>query len=305
MATQRKSSPRPLVYAIVLNWNGGRDTFLAVESLLQSDFPTLRVIVVDNGSNPPEAEEIRRLYGTRVVVLPLPTNRGFAGGNNAGILEALNSGADYVFLLNNDAVVEVDTISVLVQCLESDRSIGICGPTILKYFGEGVIESQGGVVVPPLAYSFLLKTGQTEIQRKPPRTHVDFVSGCAMLARCKAIRTVGYLDEGYFMYAEDKEWCLRMARAGWRTVVCTDARVRHMGGRSTSRIPTKMEESAHVSRARFFLINYAGWMRLSILCWLSIWTAITFVQYCATRRTELALACVRGFVAGMAYVKGS
>jgi GT2 family glycosyltransferase len=120
-----------------------------------------------------------------------------------------------------------------------------------------------------------------------------------MLVRSVAVKTVGFLDERYFMYAEDKEYCVRMRAAGYRTVVCHQARVRHMGGRSTSRDPLRMEEIAHTSRARFFLTTYGTWMKSSIYLWLTIWTVVTMVQYCVMRKPNLALASAKGFVGGL------
>jgi GT2 family glycosyltransferase len=282
-----------------LNWNGGADTHASLDAILTCDYPNLQVIVVDNGSSVKEVESVTCEFGDEITLIEMGTNRGYAAGNNAGIKVAMQEGARFVLLLNNDAVVEKKTISELIVIMEMDPSIAICGPTVLKFRPAGAIESMGGRLIPPLAYSFLLKGEQERTLAQTVDETVDFVSGCAMLVRVDAISSVGLLDEEYFLYSEDTDWCLRMSRAGWGVAVCRGANVRHMGGRSTSRVPLLMEQVAHSSRARFFLKNFTGWVRMSAIIWLFIWTTWTFFQYVATKRLDFAVAAARGLLIGL------
>src|SRR5437868_3229339 len=104
----------PLVLIVLINWNSFEETQAAVESVLRMDYPNFRVLIIDNGSKDHSVSQLREITGDRVNLLESRENTGYTGGCNLGIEQALSIGAQYVWLLNNDAVVERDVLSSLV-----------------------------------------------------------------------------------------------------------------------------------------------------------------------------------------------
>ncbi len=215
------------VYVIVLNWNGLSDTKECVESLLKSKY-TVNIIVVDNGSEGNDAEILRRTY-PQITVLETGKNLGFAGGNNVGIKYALDKGADAIFLLNNDAIVDENTIGTLVEACLSYNA-GIAGPTIYYYDEPEKIQFAGGIF------------NGCEIrcihQKSNNPWYCDFILGCAIFVLRDVWEKVGLLDTTYFFYAEETDFCIRAKRAGYRILYVPKASVWHKVSASASRLPT-------------------------------------------------------------------
>ena len=235
-------TPYPLVYAIVLNWNGWQDTARCLESLRASAYPSLRVVVVDNGSTEFPGET------AWAELIRLERNRGFTGGVNAGLRLALEHGADYAFLLNNDATVELDCLATLVQAAESRPDVGLAGPKIVWAGEPGRLWSAG--------MSVAWRRASIEAHRDEPddgrfdgRRLVQGLSGCALLVKRAVLERVGLLDERYFAYYEDFDWCLRARGAGFRCLYVGDACAAHAGSASSNR---------GAGRSQSALVNYYG-----------------------------------------------
>jgi cellulose synthase/poly-beta-1,6-N-acetylglucosamine synthase-like glycosyltransferase len=124
-------SMQPLVYIVILNWNGYLDTLRCVASLEQQQFTNFRILIIDNGSTDGSIEVLRGL-GDRVCLIENSNNLGYTGGNNRAMREAFDRGADYVWLFNNDAVAEPDTLIRMVDACEADVRIGLASPLIPK-----------------------------------------------------------------------------------------------------------------------------------------------------------------------------
>lgn len=219
----------PSVVAVVLNWNNLPDTLESVQSLRRSDYENLAVWVVDNDSREDPTRELE-LEHPGIRVLRNATNLGYGGGNNTGLKRAIAEGADYVLLLNNDAVVAPDTVQRLVSALESDLRIAMATPTVFYSDRPTEVYWDGGFVD--------WKTGDTPHDSRRLSTHDGIVSsewldGCALLVRTVAAREIGLLDERYFLYFEDAEWSVRARRRGWTNVVVRAGQVWHKVSRST------------------------------------------------------------------------
>lgn len=227
------------VYTIVLNHRHVEDTIRCLASLASSSHLDQIPVVVDNGSGADAVEQLRAgLDGVRV--LSLPENTGYGAGNNVGIRYALDHGAEAVWVLNPDTIVEPHTLGTLVAALDSDPSIGIVGPRIVNggsrpltiWFNGGEVDLVSG------GATRHLDSGVPDAQ--VPHTglrDVDYVTGAAMLVRRRLLETVGLIPEEYFLYFEETDLCLRARRAGWRVVVEQEARLAHYK-RSAGRLPT-------------------------------------------------------------------
>ncbi len=227
------------VTIVVLNWNGGSDTVECLESLAVADLQGATVLVVDNGSRDDSLARIRACYPTQQI-LALPDNRGYAGGNNAGMRAALEAGAEAVLLLNNDTHVAPDFLPPLLSTLDDSPRAAAVTSQILRqdhpemldvaylevHFDErNVVQLQGVNRLPSEGFD--------------RRRRVYVVPGCSVLFRSRALREVGLFDEAYFAYHEDVDWCLRAAHAGWEVYYEPYSRVFHKGSRSTERFNRK------------------------------------------------------------------
>lgn len=221
----------PLVYIIVVNWNRREDTLACLAALAASSYEKARTLVVDNGSTDGSAERIRAEF-PNIDVFELPENTGFAGGNNAAFRHLKNAGAEYFFLLNNDAVVETDAISMLVAAAESAPDIGVVGAKVLFADDPVTIESVGASFNPRTGRVRQTGHGERDAGQHDSLCRRDAVNGCAMLVRASLIDEIGPFDEEFFCYFEEVDFCLRAAEKGYRILYCPDAFVYHKGAAS-------------------------------------------------------------------------
>ncbi|RRR72966.1 MAG: glycosyltransferase family 2 protein [Candidatus Viridilinea halotolerans] len=215
----------PRVAIIVLCYNGSSDTLACLASLRRSDYPQAQVVVLDNASQDDTPAKVREHF-PEVLVIENGANLGFAAGNNVGLRYALAEGYDYALLLNNDTEVAPDFLSLLVAAAEADPQRGALGPMIYYYEAPTRIWSAGGQIDWQRGVCSMAGEAEDVGQYATPRD-VDFVTGCALLMRRTALERAGLLDERFFMYFEESEWCVRVARAGMRIRFVPQARVWH------------------------------------------------------------------------------
>jgi GT2 family glycosyltransferase len=214
--------------AVVLNWNGGDDTLAALESLAD-----VETVCVDNGSDDGSPDAIAARF-PGVELIRTGVNLGFSGGNNVGIRRALARGADWVLLLNNDAVADAALPAALAAAAAARPDAGVLACKVFFAEPPDVLMYAGGRVNLRLGYwgrqdGF----GQRDDGRFDTLRDVDRATGAAMAVSRAAIEQAGLLDESLFAYAEDTEWCLRIREAGFGVVFVPDAKVWHVGSAST------------------------------------------------------------------------
>lgn len=219
--SNRDSEPR--VAVLVLNWNGLSDTLGCLESLTKITSPPLQIFVIDNHSS----ESPEPLFERFKQVIPLrnSSNLGYAGGNNVGFRHVCAAGFDYIWVLNNDTRVAADTLTKMVEALESDPALGAVSNLILYmnaaeervWYGGGILE-QG--LSRHRGMGLLRKQLSSE-------SETDFLSGCSFLIRRQVIEQVGGFDERYFCYAEDVDLSVRIRQHGWKLGYVPDAVVWH------------------------------------------------------------------------------
>jgi len=230
------------VEIIVLNWNGWRDTLACVASLQQLDYPNYGVLVVDNGSSDGSPEHIRTQQPT-VELIQTGANLGFGGGCNVGIQIALERGADFIWLINNDATVDPGALSALVQTAETSDNIGAVGSVLYEVNHPDEIQLWGGGNVQ-------LWNGRSHHQQSPAA--LDFISGASILVRREALLAVGLLDsQSFFMYWEDTDLGFRLRAGGWRLMVASSSRVWHKQSASLGKRSPLLDEYFTRSGVRF------------------------------------------------------
>jgi GT2 family glycosyltransferase len=225
----------PLVHIIIVNWNGLKDTLECLESLERLEYPNFEVVLVDNGSTDGSPTLIKAKY-PNLFVIENRNNVGYGKANNLGIEYALRNGANYVWLLNNDAISDPRALSNMVQVAEEDPKIGILGskiyyasdPERIWFAGAGIDWAEG--------FSSHIGINETDKGQYDSLRGVERVAGCSMLVRREVCEQVGVFDENYFLFVEEIDWCVRARKQGFRCVLVPSSIVYHKGSASVSRI---------------------------------------------------------------------
>jgi len=202
----------PKVYALVLNYNGKKFLSTCLDSLYKSDFPNLEVVVIDNNSKDGSFEDARLKF-PRFHFIKNSENLGFAAGNNVAIRFALEKMADYIFLLNNDATIEPDTLAKLVAIAEEKSSRGIISPVILSWEKTAVWFAGGDI-----DWKKMKTFHHTKI-KSPAPYQTNYISGCAMLIKKNVFKKIGLFDEKFFLYYEDADLSHRAFKAGFDLII--------------------------------------------------------------------------------------
>ena len=225
----------PYVVAVVLTWKDTEMSARCIRSLQANSHPHKDVVLVDNGSTPPACPILKAQFPTLETV-QLDTNTGFTGGCNRGIERALDMGADYVFLLNNDTIVHEEAIAKLVEAMEARRDVAMASALLLYPGEEKRIQFHRGVMQRNLARHLHPGEGATVSEAYQDTVETEFAPACAVLFRAEALRKVGLFDERLFTNWEDYDLCCRFQDAGMKLLTVGSAEVIHAHGQTTGRI---------------------------------------------------------------------
>lgn len=231
----------PSVFLVLLNWNGWTDTIQCLASIAQQDYCTLTVIVVDNGSTDGSVRKIREA-APEALLIENAVNLGFSAGCNVGIRHALERGADYIWLLNNDTIVTTNALRDMVELAESDRTIGAVGSVIYHMDGDNRLQAWGGGRIN-------LWTGRSCHLHASGELH--YITGASMLLPARAIRRVGLLDESFFLYWDDCDMSLRLRGAGYRITVASQSIIYHKESATVGKRTIRQDRMFSESTVRF------------------------------------------------------
>lgn len=291
-----------LVFIVIVNWNGLRDTLDCVASVYKMDYGNFEVIVVDNGSADDSVPVIHETY-PHLVIIKNNRNLGYTGGNNTGMRYAMDLGADYVWLLNNDAVVEPGSLSALVAVAEKSPEIGLASPVIRYYFDPDTVQHSGGYV-DWKNFKFLTLENREGSGDDRERGNV-FLWGTALLVKRSVIDSIGYLNEKYFAYYEDMDYCVRAAGRGYRCAVADEAGIYHKDSRSTGSSRSPVQTFLRTRNVYFFWTGHLDrsekwrYSRRFLADALSSATVLRAGQY-----AQSAEACLNGVWCAMRGVGG-
>lgn len=217
---------QPRVFIIVLNYNGCEDTLECLASCERQNYPELAVLLADNGSSDGSVVAVKECF-PEVRVIENGENLGFAAGNNRAISLALSEGADYVMLLNNDAIAADQELVTKLVDFERSNHTGPVSPVVL-YTGTDTVWMGGARVDYLLGRIRHLGIGKSYADFSSLTPYpAQYVSGCCMLLSRALLEELGLLDEDYFFFYEDVDYCFRAAAAGKPSYVVPGAFVHH------------------------------------------------------------------------------
>ena len=302
-AESPQAGMHPRLCIVIVNY---RTAELAVDCLRslspQTGDRRTRVIVADNASGDGSLERLATAIAGNgwsgwVELLALPRNGGFAYGNNAGIAAALGPACppDYVLLLNPDTLVRPGALSALVDFMDAHPRAGI-GGSLLENAAGGVDcsahrtpsplgELDGAARLGPL--SRLLRRHAVSPPARSEAHECDWVSGASMIIRREVIAAIGPMDEGYFLYFEEVDFCCRARASGWSVCYVPQSRVLHLEGASTGIRAAAQRRGAYWydSRRRFFVKHHGvGGLLLADLLWAA--GRLSFLLRCALGMTR-------------------
>jgi hypothetical protein len=238
------SDVKPSVTVIIVNYKTADLVCQVVQSVKDyapGDGVDAKIVVVDNGSDDGSLEMFEREHPD-ITIIDAGGNVGFSRGNNIPLREL---DTDYAMLLNSDAFLEKGTLKRLIEVFDSDPSIGVAGPRILNPDRT----DQDYPSAFPSIFEMVKRAihgAQFPAQGKDPHAIIPMqrIHGCCLMARKNVFDDVGLLDEQFFMYDEDMDWCLRARKAGWKLVLVPDSYVVHLGGQTSGRAPSGRREDA-------------------------------------------------------------
>jgi len=203
------------------------------------------LVVVDNGSTDDSVVQIRQAFPD-VAIFEAEKNLGFAGGCNLGTRRALQEGAEYVWLLNNDTTVDPGALAAMVEMADADAKLGAVGSAIYSTAEADRLLAWGGGYI-----NFWLGRSR-HFLTSVPNDKIEFLTGASLLLRRAALESVGLLDEGFFMYWEDGDYCFRLRQAGWTLGVAGDSLVWHKEQGSVGKKSPLLDRHFNRSAKRFF-----------------------------------------------------
>ena len=272
-----KRSDQPDVSIVIVNWNTAELLHNCIWSIYKNTSSiNFEVIVIDNGSIDNSIEMVRLRFADVKIITNIE-NKGFAAGNNQGVAAAKGR---YVLLLNSDTIVLPGSIEKTVVFADSNRQAAVVGCRVLN---ADKTTQRSCFMFPSILNMFL---SSTYLYKLFPRNRlfareamgwwdwgdireVDAVTGCFMLVRAEAIERVGLLDERFFMYAEEADWCYRFKQAGWKVMFTPDCEIIHLGGQSSRKIRGEMLIELRLSILKFIDKHY-GWAKHKLACVLTI-----------------------------------
>lgn len=294
----------PLVYCIILNLNG-RDLLLeTIESVKQMTYANFKIVVVDNGSTDGSQQTLRSKY-PEITLIENRKNLGFGEGNNVGIQYALDHGTDWVFLLNNDILVDPNLLTELMKIGVSDDKIGILGPKIYYHTEPHKLWYAGGNInyfTGIISHRGVRKKDHGQYDRLD---ETDYVSGCALLIKREVLQKIGMFDPVYYpSYAEDADLCVRAQRTGYRIVYVPPAKLWHKVSAYSGGGLTPLKTRLKVEHSLIFFKRYARWYHWITIPWCVGGLSIVFLaKELLKGNFHIVSALFHGFVKAFSRIK--
>ena len=249
------------------------------------------IFVVDNDSQDGSAEMVRSEF-PNVKLIENHENRGYSAANNQALRQAQGR---FYLLLNSDVEIAPDTFDKMISYMDNDKSVGIAGCKVVK--ADGSFDKASRRNFPDLANGILHGLGLASLSSKPYNivdapddqiAEVDSVMGAFLMIRAEVIEKIGLLDEAFFMYGEDLDWCYRAKQAGYKVMFAPLTTVVHHKGSSSRKAPKKALYEFHRAMIVFYMKHYADQHSelVNSLVKLGIWTRYGAKLLANSLRTE-------------------
>lgn len=230
--TPDQRAPKPLVYISVLNWNGADSTICCLESLARLDYPNYRILIVDNASIDDSVARIQAAFPDLEIICS-PENLGYAGGNRLALERAMQDGAELFWVLNNDTVVEPEALTALVESYQR-HGLAVYGSVTLQPGEQRLVAFGGGWQLDtkgrPRAtgkYNLLYGRPYEACFADKRDRHVAAVNGSSLMVPLAVVEKYGFMDESFFMYAEESDYCFRLGKRGVPSILVPNSVVVH------------------------------------------------------------------------------
>lgn len=240
------------LYSVIVNWNLKNETIACIDSLLMAGMQIKNVLLVDNASTDGSPQVLREKYGPELSVIENIKNIGYAGGLNIGIQNALDLGAEWLLLLNNDVLAAPNLFEELDYAHIQSPATLIWSPIIHYANDRDRIWAVGDRLIPGTLLTVSSGRNQLNRQQLPPVVPVDFITGCAMLVHRSVFEQSGVFPTEYFMYAEEVDFLWRARLAGYRPAVATRAVIWHKVSASSSTEPAQKRYWKIYNQIRFY-----------------------------------------------------
>lgn len=244
------------VYIVILNYNGSKDTIECLESILKLNYGNYQILIVDNSETSLPFQELLNwaksesinfdtiietkidldIFQSNMVFIKAEKNKGFAAGNNIALNAILRTKEtnSYIWLLNNDTVVDKESLKALVSYLseQKDKKIGILGSKLIYYHQREKLQGVGGKFNKRFFISTHVGEGESIAKSKSEFEEIDYVIGASMFVTHQFLKEIGILKEDFFLYYEELDWAYRAKEKDWILDWCPDAFVFHKEGAS-------------------------------------------------------------------------
>jgi GT2 family glycosyltransferase len=218
----------PLVYVLILNWNGRKITIDCVASVLKSDYPNFKVVVIDNGSEDTSVSALRKTFGGRIEILENRRNLGYALGFNVGLKHGfVQHSAEYCLIMNNDTVIDSRSISELVKVFKTSGDIGFVTGKVYYYDSPTIIQTVGKKEDPIRWNGGHIGNGEEDNGQYDEKCERYFADDIYMLVSRKLYRDTGGYDPTFFLQGEDYDWQARAKKMGYRIMYTPYAKLWH------------------------------------------------------------------------------
>jgi GT2 family glycosyltransferase len=294
----------PKVCIVILNWNGLSDTRECLKSIFESRYKNYEVIVVDNASTDLSVQAIRTEFPSAKIITNIE-NVGYTGGNNRGIKYALNRNADYIWLLNNDTVIEKDCLKEMVDTGQANREVGLISPLIYFYNQHDQLQ-YCGTVFDQNSNIFLRDLEQFDRNISKNNENTLLLWGTALLIKKIVIEKIGNLNEKFFAYFEDIDYSLRARKSGFHCTIVSTAKIYHKDASSTGGRDSPARAYYYTRNLNLLWKKHLRGMRR--LIWLYKYTKLAIFSgfsYLSKDLYKSADACLDGLWDGLLGVGGS
>ena len=277
---------------VILNWNKPVDTMSCIKAVQSSNYQNHEIIVVDNASSDESVKMIQQVH-PEIDIVQIKENLGYTGGNNLGIRYLIDkfagtkTGPDYFLLLNEDTYINENTLVALTSTALRYPEAGFLGPKVLFRDDPKRFLSAGGILDKGYL-PYLRGAGEIDQGQYEDVCSVDYLSGCALMVSKRVIDDIGLLDEDYFMYFEEIDWCYRAKEAGFSSIYVPTARAWHPNTGLRDAGSAVITYYAVRNHLLFAQRNHLGWTN-QVKLWrnfIRLWLAWTVQPRWRSKRME-------------------